>query len=93
MPIDCIADNTRNIIDIHQYTRKHNAPLGATPDGTEDWQVAMFFGPGRIFADFDEKLQSWDDVITGKGRRTSWNKDKKLSAEHRKKNSPIHETR
>jgi hypothetical protein len=43
LPIDCIADNTRKIMDIHHYERYD-----------------------RVWADFDEKLQSWDDIVTPK---------------------------
>jgi hypothetical protein len=63
LPIDCISDDTRHIIDIHEYIRKYNY---LEFDTTDDYSIRSFFlsRGGRILVDFDEKRQTWDDLTT-----------------------------
>ncbi len=62
LPIDCIADDTRHILDIHQYLWKSNY----SKDFIKEQGVPSWFPTwrSRICADFDEKLQGWDDLVT-----------------------------
>ena len=65
LPIDCISDDTRHIIDIHEYIRKYNY---LEFDTTEDYHIKSFFlsRGSRILVDFDEKRQTWEDLTTPK---------------------------
>jgi hypothetical protein len=63
LPIDCISDDTRHIIDIHEYIRKYNYSLSDIEERDLDASFISRRG-GRILVDFDEKRQTWVDVIT-----------------------------
>jgi hypothetical protein len=62
LPIDCVADNTRHILDIHQFIRKSNYSM----EQVEQLLIpaTLYYYNNRIIVDFDEKLQSWNDIIT-----------------------------
>jgi hypothetical protein len=62
LPIDCVADKTRHIIDIHQYIRKSNySPSFIEEQGLPPWYA---YKNGRILVDFDEALQTWEEIVT-----------------------------
>jgi hypothetical protein len=62
LPIDCVADNTRHIMDIHQCITKSNY----SPSFIKEQDLPLWFAyeNSRILVDFDEKLQSWNDIVT-----------------------------
>jgi hypothetical protein len=64
LPIDCVADNTRHIMDIHQYLRKSNYSM----EQVEQLLIpsVLYYYNSRIIVDFDEELQSWNDIVTPK---------------------------
>lgn len=63
LPVDCVADKTRHIIDIHQFEPKSNW----APDFDEDYPGLAFyfrFENACIHVDFNERLQTWDEIVT-----------------------------
>jgi hypothetical protein len=64
LPIDCVADKTRHIIDIHEYHRKSNYSQSFIEG--QDLPLWFAYENGRILVDFNEELQTWDDLITPK---------------------------
>jgi hypothetical protein len=62
LPIDCVADNTRHIMDIHQYIWKSNYSPSFIED--QDFPPWFVYRNARVSVDFDEKLQSWNSVVT-----------------------------
>lgn len=66
LPINCVADDTRQIIDIHQYIRKSNYSKTFLEERNilpDSWFASW---RSRIIVDFDEQRQSWNDLVTPK---------------------------
>jgi hypothetical protein len=64
LPLYCVADKTRHIIDIQQFEPKTNYSLSFIEEQGFGFSLAL--KNARIHAIFNEQLQTWDELITPK---------------------------